>query len=110
MARRRRRDGGHHLVRLGRVAGIVDHHGKAVLGQALGDGGADAARCAGDDSNLFHGLAPSMCVGMVQYPPTHEMNKSMKIAMTMQFSLIIRAKMPARISGKRGFDLHKAEF
>jgi hypothetical protein len=54
-------DGAHHFVRLGGVAGIIDHHGKAVLGQALGDGSADAAGCAGDDSYWFHGLAPSMC-------------------------------------------------
>jgi hypothetical protein len=46
---------------IGRVAG-VEHHGKAVVGETPGDGGADAGRGAGDERdwpNLFwHKAAP----------------------------------------------------
>jgi hypothetical protein len=40
--------------RLGRggVTSVVHHDGEAVLGEALGDRGANAAGCAGDDGNL----------------------------------------------------------
>ena len=46
-------DGRDHLVRLGGVAGVIDDHRVALLGQALGDGRTDAARGAGDEEAAF---------------------------------------------------------
>ena len=55
-------DPGDHRRRGSAVAGIVHHDGEAVLGQALGDRGADTAGGTGDDGNLIglggHDLSP----------------------------------------------------
>ena len=57
-----RLDPGDHRLRRGGVAGVVHHHGEAVLGEALGDRGADAAGGAGDDGDFVglggHDLSP----------------------------------------------------
>jgi hypothetical protein len=46
-----RREFGDQRVGLRRARGVVDGDGEAVLREALRDGGADAARCAGDDGD-----------------------------------------------------------
>jgi hypothetical protein len=54
------------------LAGVVDDDDEAVLRQALRDGGADAARCAGDDGDFVggvdHGVSPCWWPPRVRRP------------------------------------------